>query len=161
MKLMLLRHAEPERDSATGRDRDRRLTGQGCRQAQFIAEQFVKGGALAGSAPVAILSSPAERTAATARIVARALGLRPKLTDDLGEDAEREVVLQLVHGLVNTRATPVLVVSHQPQLERLILDLSGDDDDVDHAELICFSVQSQSGRLRARELDRLSGGERA
>src|SRR5437867_11569312 len=70
MRLMLLRHGKPESESPTGRDFDCPLAKEGFRQAQFIAAQLGEGRKLAGSTPVAVLSSPAARARATAKVIA-------------------------------------------------------------------------------------------
>src|SRR2546428_5774188 len=57
MRLMLLRHGKPESESPTGRDFDCPLAKEGFRQAQFIAAQLEEERKLAGSTPVAVLSS--------------------------------------------------------------------------------------------------------
>src|SRR6266571_2801133 len=158
MRLMLLRHGKPESESPTGRDFDCPLAKEGFRQAQFIAAQLEEGRKLAESTPVAVLSSPAARAAATANVIAQALKLPVTINDVLGPDSPKEDVRTLVQGLINGTA-PVLIVSHKPQLESLIFEMIGKDEDLRHGELICLKAESQAGRLNVRELGRVCRDE--
>ena len=158
MRLMLLRHGKPESESPTGRDFDCPLAKEGFRQAQFIAAQLGEGRKLAESTPVAVLSSPAARAAATARVIAQALELPVTIQDVLGPDSPRKDVRTFVHKLINGTA-PVLIVSHKPQLENLISEMIGKNEDLRHGELICLEAQSQADRLNGRELSRVCPDE--
>ncbi len=158
MRLMLLRHGKPESESPTGRDFDCPLAKEGFRQAQFIAAQLGEGRKLAGSTPVAVLSSPAARARATAKVIAQALELPVTIQDVLGPDSPRKDVRTFVHELINGTA-PVLIVSHKPQLENLISEMIGKNEDLRYAELICLEAQSQADRLNGRELSRVCPDE--
>src|SRR5207248_6592537 len=153
MRLMLLRHGKPESESPTGRDFDCPLAKEGFRQAQFIAAQLGQGRKLAESTPVAVLSSPAARARATAKVIAQALELPVTIQDVLGPDSPRKDVRTFVHELIN--GTGVLIVSHKPQLENLISEMIGKNEDLRYAELICLEAQSQADRLNGRELSRV------
>ena len=158
MMLMLLRHGKPESESPTGRDFDCPLAKEGFRQAEFVAAQFAKGRKLAGQTPVAVLSSPAARAAATAKVIAQVLELPVTLTDVFGPDSSKETVRTLVQELVKGTAS-VLIVSHKPQLESLIFEMIGKDEDLGHGELICVKAKSQAGRVTGRELSRVCPDE--
>src|SRR5207249_8011700 len=108
MRLMLLPQGKPQNQSPTGRDFHCPLAKEGFRQAEFIAAQLEEGRKLAGSTPVAVLSSPAARAAATARVIAQALELPVTIQDVLGPDSPRKDVRTFVHGLINGTA-PVLI----------------------------------------------------
>jgi len=157
MRLMLLRHGKPESESPTGRDFDCPLAKEGFRQAQFIAAQLGQGRKLAESTPVAVLSSPAARARATAKVIAQALELPVTIQDVLGPDSPRKDVRTFVHELIN--GTGVLIVSHKPQLENLISEMIGKNEDLRYAELICLEAQSQADRLNGRELSRVCPDE--
>src|SRR5437773_10540738 len=98
MRLMLLRHGKPESESPTGRDFDCPLAKEGFRQAQFIAAQLGEGSKLAESTPVAVLSSPAARARATAKVIAQALERPVTRQDGLGPHGPRKDVPNYEHG---------------------------------------------------------------
>src|SRR5439155_3966479 len=84
MRLMLLRHGKPESESPTGRDFDCPLAKEGFRQAQFIAAQLEEERKRAESTPVAVLSSPAARARATAKVIAQASSCLSRYRMSLG-----------------------------------------------------------------------------
>jgi 8-oxo-dGTP diphosphatase len=84
----LVRHAHAlPRGSWTGPDRARRLSARGERQAEVIGER------LAGVAPAAIVSSPAERCLATLRQLAARTGLAIEEADSLEEGTDPAAAL--------------------------------------------------------------------
>ena len=91
-------------------------------------------------------------------IIAQALKLPVTIQDVLGPDSPRKDVCTFVHGLINGTA-PVLIVSHKPQLENLISEMIGKNEDLQHGELICLEAQSQADRLNGRELSRVCPDE--
>ncbi len=106
MRLMLLRHGKPESESPTVRDFDCPLAKEGFRQAEFIAAKLEEGRKLAGSTPVSVLSSPAARAAATARVIAQALELPVTIQDVLGPDSPRKDVRTFVQCMGSSTALP-------------------------------------------------------
>lgn len=118
MHLHLLRHAEAEERSLTGRDADRWLTPDGEKRMKRVAK------GIAGIAPgyEAILVSPLLRARQTAKPVAAALGFTRDLleTRSLVPGADPEDVL---HEVARLRATSVLLVGHEPHLGRLFARL--------------------------------------
>ena len=119
VELYLLRHADAvDPGEWTDADTTRPLTATGERQAEALADFLATRRFL----PAAIVSSPKVRAAATAELVARALGLNVMLDDRLGErlDLRRlEAILDSVPG------RRVLLVGHDPDLSDLAATLSG------------------------------------
>jgi len=115
VRLHVLRHAEAEELSPTGRDADRRLTDAGRKRMKAVAR------AIARMEPEydAILVSPLVRSRQSAEPVAEACGFRGELTESRsllpGADPE-EVLRELAH----LGAENILLVGHQPHLGRLL-----------------------------------------
>ncbi|HQR46387.1 MAG TPA: phosphohistidine phosphatase SixA [Thermoanaerobaculia bacterium] len=114
MRIHLLRHAEAEDASPTGRDADRRLTEAGRKRMRLVAR------AISGMEPAydAILVSPLVRARQTAEPVADACGFKGELleTRALLPGADPETVLR---ELTRLGAGNVLLVGHEPHLGRL------------------------------------------
>ncbi len=115
MILHVLRHAEAEDVSPSGRDADRRLTEDGKRRMKVVAK------AIAALEPRydTILISHLVRARQTAEPVAEACGFGGELveTRHLGPNADPE---ELLHELARRKPGSVLVVGHQPHLGRLV-----------------------------------------
>jgi phosphohistidine phosphatase len=113
--LSLFRHAKTERDSATGRDFDRRLTERG----QVDAERM---GAEVGELGLAfdlILCSPAARAAETAELA----GLSPRY-DQRIYDASTGELLAIVQE-VDDQVERLMLIGHNPGFEQLASMLLG------------------------------------
>ena len=114
MRIHLLRHAEAEDSSPTGRDGDRRLNDAGRKRMRLVAK------AIARLEPTydAILVSPLVRSRQTAEPVAAACGFGKDLleTPALLPNADPEAVLR---ELSHLGAASVLLVGHQPHFGRL------------------------------------------
>jgi len=114
VQLHLLRHAEAEDTSSTGRDADRELTESGRKRMQALAR------AIASLDPQydAILVSPYLRARQTAEPVAEVCGFDGELTQTaaLLPSAHPEDVL---HEVAAMSCQSVLLVGHQPHIGRL------------------------------------------
>lgn len=124
MIVHLLRHAEAEDVSPSGRDADRRLTEDGRRRMKAVAK------VIAGLDPAydAILVSPLVRSRQTAEPVAEACGFRKPLVETraLVPNANPADVL---HELARLGPQAALLVGHQPHFGRLFgLLVSGRSD---------------------------------
>lgn len=113
--LMLLRHAIAEDRSDTGRDHDRRLTGEGKRKLREVVA-----GMRALELPVErIVSSPLRRAVETAEIVAEGYGLdedvdvSPALAPGEGPDAVLAALADV------GRPSGIVLVGHEPDLAAL------------------------------------------
>lgn len=116
MDLWLLRHADAEDRSESGRDRDRALTAEGRRRVTEVG----RGLASLDTEIVAIWTSPYRRARETAEAVARALRLRDRLheTDALGPDSDPRTVLDELEA--SAVGDAVLLVGHEPHLGALL-----------------------------------------
>ena len=111
MRLLIVRHAE----AAAGEpDELRPLTADGQEQARALGERLRAG----GFTPQAIITSPLLRARQTA--AALALG-EPEVDERLAPGASAEDVRDAASG----RGDPVLVVGHQPDCGRAVLELAG------------------------------------
>jgi len=129
-RLLLLRHAKTERDSATGRDRDRALDARGRDDAAEI------GAWLAGQppAPERVLVSAAVRARETWDLLPAALRAIPvEHRDDL-YGAETGDLLDIIRTVDGDPAT-LLVVAHNPGLHELALALVNGGDKAAWQEL--------------------------
>ena len=128
MRIHLLRHAEAEDASPSGRDGDRRLTDAGRKRMRLVAK------AMARLEPAydAILVSPLVRSRQTAEPVAAACGFGKDLleTRALLPGADPEEVLRELSRL---GAGSVLLVGHQPHFGRLFGRLVSGRKDVEIA----------------------------
>jgi phosphohistidine phosphatase len=113
--LTLFRHAKTERDSATGRDFDRRLAERGERDAPRMGEEIRK----LGLSYDLVLSSPAARAAETATLA----GLDPRFDQRIYDALAGELL-----AIVQQSEDPVerlMMVGHNPGFERLASRLLG------------------------------------
>ncbi|MFI5182434.1 MAG: phosphohistidine phosphatase SixA [Thermoanaerobaculia bacterium] len=115
MKIHLLRHAEAEDASPSGRDADRRLTDAGKKRMRLVAKAIAK----MDPKYDAVLVSPLVRSRQTAEPVAAACGFRKTLleTKSLLPNADPEAILVELSRL---GAASVLLVGHQPHFGRLL-----------------------------------------
>src|SRR5262245_27489373 len=122
--LYLLRHAKSDRSDADAADFDRPLAPRGRRDAPLLAAYMQD----QGYHPALILCSPARRTRETLDLMQAALG--PKIPTKF----DRKLYLAMAEGLllrlreVADKVPSVLLVGHNPGLERLAALLAGRGD---------------------------------
>ena len=115
MRLYVMRHGPAEDRAPSGRDADRKLTGDGRARVRRVAEELRDD--LAG-APPRVLASPLLRARETAEIVAELLGsAAPEIRDELALDAD--LPLRLVAELAAV-GEDVLLVGHAPRVDHLV-----------------------------------------
>jgi phosphohistidine phosphatase len=122
--IHLLRHAEAEDVSPTGRDPDRRLTEEGRKRMRAVAKAIAK----LDPGYEAVLVSPFVRARQTAEPVAEACGFERPFTEtkNLAPNADP---IEVLHELARLRPVSALLVGHQPHFGRLFgLLLSGRPD---------------------------------
>ena len=132
-RLLLLRHAKTENDTASGRDQDRRLDDRGRSDAAEI------GGWIGGHPPFpdAVLVSPAARARQTWEIAWEAMkDLAPKhlvprprvelLPELYGADPAQ--LLETIRGASVTDPARLMVVGHNPGMHELALALTDGGD---------------------------------
>jgi len=115
--LILVRHAKSDWGTPGQDDHERPLNDRGRRDAPVMAARLVE----SGTRVDALLSSTAVRARTTAAAFGAALGLEPRLSDDLyGAGARR-----LSDSAAASGAASVLVVAHDPGMTVLAEHLSG------------------------------------
>ncbi len=122
--LYLLRHAKSSWQDATIRDHDRPLAPRGVGAAQRIAVHLPS----AGVRPALVLCSSARRTLETLDAIRPALGETAEVSiepDLYGADAG-EILERL--RTVDPAVPQVLVIGHNPGLQDLAIELSGEGD---------------------------------
>ena len=160
MRVFILRHAKAHRDSPTGRDEDRPLNHTGLEQARYLADALAR----AEVRPDLVLTSPAERAARTAHIIAAALDLEPVHEPDLAPDAPFNDIARVVRTVARGDS-PAMIVGHNPVLEDLVLGLTagqpGAPDCLRTGELVILDLEQAGPGLTARLVERLRFGESA
>jgi phosphohistidine phosphatase len=112
----LMRHAKSSRENPVWKDIERPLLPKGERRASVIAEKL----ALKGVRPDLILSSPAVRALATARILAKTLNLNEEIIQIESDiyHGDCNDLLQLLKDLPD-RVKHVVLVGHNPHITEL------------------------------------------
>jgi phosphohistidine phosphatase len=111
---VLLRHGKAEGQSASGRDIDRRLSDEGASEVEAAAQWLQERVSGRG---VRMISSPAARADATARIVAGALGTDVRRVDEVYE-ATPGVLMSVLNDAGDTGIT--VLVGHNPGIEQVV-----------------------------------------
>ncbi len=119
-RLIIVRHAKAEKAAAGGDDFDRPLAPRGEADAIEMGRRLARGKAH----PEAIVASPAKRTLATARLIARELDFpwNEIHTAKTAYLAGTGALLELVQGLGDGAQT-ALLVGHNPGVSELAQDL--------------------------------------
>ncbi|MNE63863.1 Phosphoserine phosphatase 1 [compost metagenome] len=120
--LFLVRHAQSSWDDVQLADKDRPLTDKGKNDAAKMGKRLAE----RDVAVDMILSSPAKRTLATARAIAKRLGFKRKhiVQDDRLYAGQADDLLQVIQELGGKQKC-VMLVGHNPELSELVKRLSG------------------------------------
>jgi len=123
-RLTLVRHAKSDWSDASLTDFDRPLNARGERDAPEMARRLVE----AGLRPTLMISSPAARALATARVFAEAFGY-PGKRIRLAEAAYLATPGELLEVVRHSggRATHVMLFGHNPGISGFGARLAGDD----------------------------------
>jgi phosphohistidine phosphatase len=130
--LLVLRHAKSSWDNGALADRERPLNARGRRDAPRMgrlvrAQQLI---------PDLIVSSVAERARATAEAVAEAAGYGGEIRfDPTLYLADPAAIIALLGTVPDARAGTVMIVGHNPGLEELVAQLTGEAHDLPTAAL--------------------------
>ena len=130
--LLVLRHAKSSWDEPGLDDHERPLNKRGRRDGPRMGELILK----QRLTPDVIISSDAVRACATAEAVAEAARYRGqiKLTNQLYL-AEPNEIVAVLRSVKEPHAGTVMVVGHNPGLEHLVAQLTGDEQDLPTATL--------------------------
>ena len=129
--LLVLRHAKSSWNDPALADHERPLNKRGVRDALRIAELVREDGLL----PDVLISSDAERARLTAEAVAEAASFTGEILLDghLYLACPTDIVLRL--RTVPAHAGTVMIVGHNPGLEELVEQLTGEPQDLPTASL--------------------------
>lgn len=144
IRLLVLRHAKSDWNAAYGSDRDRPLAPRGVEAAALVG-RFVTASL---QTPDLVLSSPAVRARSTAELAAEAGGWGAPIEIREGfYGAGGEAVLQALRE-VDSLASTVVVVGHEPVWSGLVGGLSGGGRvRFPTAALACLAAESDWSRL--------------
>jgi phosphohistidine phosphatase len=140
VNVLLLRHAEAEAVSASGRDFDRPLTESGRADADAVGRAIAKAGP-----PELILTSPVVRARETAQAVTRHC---PDATLRASEALGPDPSVSAAYEEIRASSGRVLLVGHEPHMGMLLGYLTSGAAD--------FSIPMSKGAVAAISL---SGGE--
>jgi phosphohistidine phosphatase len=130
--LLILRHAKSSWDDASLDDRERPLNSRGRRDAPRMGD-LLRHERLV---PDVIITSDAVRAHTTALAVAEAAGYRRDIVvDPLLYQAGPEDAVWVVQTVPDATARTVMIVGHNPGLEGLIEQLTGEQHDLPTAAL--------------------------
>ena len=121
-RLILFRHGKAERNSTTGKDYDRGLTGRGREDARLVGEAL----AAAGLVPDVVLVSEAKRTQETWAAAKPAFAPVETRVDRALYHADARGLLKAVE---REPAGTVMIVTHNPGVHDLALQLAEDAGD--------------------------------
>lgn len=122
-RLLVLRHAKAERDSATGKDFDRPLAERGWKDAADVGRSMRE----RGLHPDAIIASPARRVVETLAALAEGYGPLDADYERRIYNASPQTLLDAIRQADDGTQT-LLLVGHNPGLHLLLLDLTHGDD---------------------------------
>jgi phosphohistidine phosphatase len=120
-RLLVLRHAKAEEDSASGKDFDRPLARRGWEDAAEVGRATRE----RGLHPDVIIASPATRVVETLAALAEGYGPLDADYDRRIYNASAGTLLDVVRE-THDDAQTLLVVGHNPGLHLLVLDLTND-----------------------------------
>ena len=121
-RLILFRHGKAERNSSTGKDFDRNLTGRGREDARLVGAALAQ----AGLIPDLVLVSEAARTQQTWAAAKSAFPSVETRVDRALYHADARALLKAVEG---ETARTVMIVTHNPGVHDLALQLAEDAGD--------------------------------
>ena len=113
-KIILVRHAKSDWESASLKDFDRPLSQRGLSDAPTMAEHLIKQNEI----PELIIASPAKRTTQTAKIIADKLAIAEVIFTENMYDGSEEDYIHIIECLPDN-ITTVMLVGHNPTITNL------------------------------------------
>ncbi len=137
LNLYLLRHAKAESSSLSGDDYDKVLSPDGRARAIRIGTRFKREGFL----PKRVFSSPAARAKESAELWAAAAAYTGLIEyrDELYASAA-SIYLRLLHSV--SGAEPVLIVGHNPEIEKVASRFIGSPLSLGTGEAACLQISA-------------------
>jgi phosphohistidine phosphatase len=134
--LLLLRHAKSSWDNDALADHDRPLNERGRRDAPRIGRLLAR----LDLTPDHIVASSAARAAATARLVAEAAGYPGEIqyTRELYQ-ADVETYIEVARQ-TDDAVQRLMLIGHNPDMEELVTELSGQEERMPTAALACIQL---------------------
>jgi phosphohistidine phosphatase len=146
--LLVLRHAKSSWDDASLDDHERPLNARGRRDAPRMGD-LLRDERLV---PDLIISSDAVRTYTTALAVAEAAGYSGAIAAlPLLYHASPEDAIALLQAIGDGDVDSVMIVGHNPELEELVEQLTGESHDLPTAALVHLSLPIESWRELASD----------
>jgi phosphohistidine phosphatase len=148
-KLLLIRHAKAEKDTA-GKDINRPLKYIGIQDAAFMAERIKEKSMI----PQIIITSPALRTKTTAEIFADHLLLPDPETNKAIYEASQQTWLKVINQLPD-QYDFIAIVGHNPGVSQILYYLTGETREV-HTSTVALidfetddwaSISGETGKL--------------
>jgi phosphohistidine phosphatase len=141
--LLILRHAKSSWDDASLDDRDRPLNPRGRRDAPRMGELLRRERLI----PDVIITSDAVRAHTTAVAAAEPAGYtREIVLDSLLYHASPEDVIAVLQAVPDQSARTVMIVGHNPGLEDLVEQLTGEPHDLPTAALVQVALPIDAWR---------------
>jgi len=139
--LFLVRHAKSSWDDAAIPDKERPLNGRGERDAPKMGRRLARRDVKADL----VLSSPARRALATAQVIAKRIGYKPKkiVVDERLYPGAVDDLLDLIHSL-DKKLNRVMIVGHNPALARLAHGFSSDITRMSTCAVATFTFDTRS-----------------
>jgi phosphohistidine phosphatase len=143
VELYLLRHADAGDPAAwTGDDAERPLSGKGKRQARRLGDLLAD----LKLAPDLILTSPKVRASQTAKLVGRAVKVKPQLEEALAGGFEGKRLNAVLAA--NTSARRLILVGHDPDFSELVTWLTGAPIEVQKGAVARVDLAAMPARRR-------------
>ena len=137
LRLLILRHAKSSWADEHADDWERPLTDRGVRDASRVGE-LVRRLALV---PDSIITSDAVRAQTTAQLLAEAAGYSAKvIQSSLLYHARPDAVIEVLRTVPAAIARSVMIVGHNPGLEDLVAQLTGEHVGLPTAALVNVAV---------------------
>src|SRR5688500_17203891 len=154
-RLLVLRHAKSSWDDAVSDDWERPLTDRGVRDATRVGHLLRR----LSLVPDLIITSDAVRAHATARGVADASGYTGKVVLSASlYHAKPDTMIEVLRAVPAAGASAIMIVAHNPGLEELVAQLTGQSIGMPTAALVHLSVpvaqwSDLEGSARATMID--------
>ncbi|MDB4918110.1 histidine phosphatase family protein [Mucilaginibacter sp.] len=148
-KLLLIRHAKAEKDTAA-KDIDRPLKYIGMQDAGFMADRIKERSII----PQLIITSPALRAKTTAEIFTDHLGLPQPGTNKAIYAASEKALLKVINEFPNQQDF-IALVGHNPGIAQILYYLTGEVRDVHTSTVALIDFEIDSWASASRDLGTL------
>jgi phosphohistidine phosphatase len=138
VQLLILRHAKSSWADTHADDWERPLTDRGVRNATSVGQLLRR----LSLVPDLIITSDAVRAQTTAQIVAEAAGYTGKIVQSSAlYHATPDAVIEVLRTVPGTEVRSVMIVGHNPGLENLVSQFTGEQVDLPTAALVQLALR--------------------